>query len=166
MEFYLLPFTIWPDQKHLWLCRHFWPFQVLPYEICNPLRHHHRGSWTEPQFLQGQCTCRNMPWWRRWRTPPATDRQTEWTQSTLEDEKRGDTKVLWNTFMPVVTTGNVLWDWCDRNTLKLTCLGSFAISATISTMKLPTATVSSQPACSTAFMLLGALKTHKKREQK
>lgn len=46
--------------------------------------------------------------------------------------------------------------------LKLTCLGSFAISATISTMKLPTATVSSQPACSTAFMLLGALKTHKK----
>lgn len=64
--------------------------------------------------------------------------------------------------MPVVTTGNVLWDWYDRDTSKFTCLGSFAISATISTMKLPTATVSSQPACSTAFMLLGALKTHKK----
>lgn len=68
--------------------------------------------------------------------------------------------------MPAVTTGNVLWDWYDRDMLKLTFSGSFAISATISTMKLPTATVNSQPACSTAFMLLGALKTHKKRERK
>lgn len=37
-----------------------------------------------------------------------------------------------------------------------TCLGSFAISATIRTIKLPMATVNNQPACSTAFMLLGA----------
>lgn len=37
-----------------------------------------------------------------------------------------------------------------------TCSGNFASSATINTMKLPIATVSSQPACNTDFMLLGA----------
>lgn len=47
----------------------------------------------------------------------------------------------------------------SRTVCYYTCLGSLATSATIRTMKLPIATVNNHPACNTAFMLLGALKT-------
>lgn len=47
--------------------------------------------------------------------------------------------------------------WCPfKKKKKLTWSSSVAASAIMSTMMLPTATVNSQPACSTDFILLGA----------
>lgn len=96
---------------------------------------------------RGRRRCRRTPWWRRWCRRRAGDWQRGGTRST-ETQTNKQTNKHGSELLFIMTT--------TKNDFQCHTCSSPAPSATISTITFPKATVRSQPAWRTDFMLVGA----------